>query len=233
MRLSSPSISAPLVLSGAGFKRLGPKYLAADDANRIIRGDLRPDLELPPWSQSFTICNADTDTLFATTSGPTAGSSALTFTDNAIADETIVIQGRTYTYKASVTTTADQILIGATKEDTATNTRNAINDNDIGGYGTDTTQNAHVWASVSGAVVTITAHVGGTAGNAFTTTETLTNGAFTGATLAGGLDNADVDSGIPVTIARPLEISYDGGNVPTLFIHCAAANTFTVLFHGA
>lgn len=230
--MRNPSISAPLVLSGAGFKRLGPKYLSGNDVSRAVRGDLRPDLELPSFSQAITICNADTDTLYVTTSGPTAASQVLTLTGVGIANETITIGTRVYTLKASVTTTADEILIGATSTATATNICNAINANGLGGYGTDTTQNTQVWASSSGAVVTVTAHVGGTAGNAIASTETLTAGSWGAATLLGGLDNADVDSGIPVTTTTPFTFHYDGDAVPTLFCHCAAANTFTVFFHG-
>ena len=102
------------------------------------------------------------------------------------AGETVVVGGRTYTFAATVTA-ADQVAIGANINAAAANLAAAINNGTFGG-----TPHAAVQASVSGAVVTITALVAGNEGNAITLTETGTNIAASGATLTGGSDDRDL-----------------------------------------
>lgn len=114
--------------------------------------------------------------------GATAGLQAagtLTFGANAAADETIAINGVTWTAKASSPSTA-QFLIGATKEDTATNLAAALN------ASANSSINIATY-SASAAAVTITYTNGGTDGNAYTLADS-SSGHITksGATLSGG-----------------------------------------------
>src|SRR5688572_33101810 len=120
VRLLSPAISSAITLAGAGFKRIGPKLLN-DNATAYLRGNLLQDFDLIP-GRAFTICNASresvagataTKILYVTTSGPTVATGTLTFTGLPVADETITIEARVYTFKATVGATADEIMIGA------------------------------------------------------------------------------------------------------------------------
>ena len=251
MKLLKPVSSSALAITGPGFKRLGPSTI--QDATAAWRGNLRPDLVFPSYSQSATICNArpesiveslalvagtgtsvpPTHILYVGSTGPTVATQPLTLTGIGIAAETMTIGTRVYTFRATVGATADEILVEATAAAQATTIRNAINVNGLGGYGSATTQNTQVWASSAAGVVTVTAFIGGTVGNAIATTETLTNGSWGAATLTGGLDDADVDAGVPVTILTPYTFDYSGDAVPTLFVNCAQTINFTVLFHGA
>lgn len=226
----NPSTSAAIAISAGGEVKIGPKFPT-------------PIFTLPSWGQSFTIHNPKgesisaappTHVVFCTTGGRTPATGTLTFTGVGTDTDTITIEGRSYTLKDSVASTADEILIGDTKEDTASNLAAAINCNTSvsGRYGTSTTVNAHVWASVSGAVVTVTALIGGTAGNALATTEASTACSWGGATLSGGLDDEDADGGRPITLLTPHTIQYDGDSIPTYYLHCAQAVDVTIELHG-
>lgn len=105
------------------------------------------------------------------------------------ADDTVTINGRAYTFKAAVAD-PDDVLIGATLAETATNLAAAVNS----GSG-DGAPNADVTASAAAAVVTLTARVAGDEGNAITLAkdaDTSANIAVSGATLSGGDDDPDV-----------------------------------------
>jgi hypothetical protein len=116
--------------------------------------------------------------------GATAGVQAtgtLTVTTNPDVDDTIAVNGVTFTFKAS-SASATQITIGATQTETAANMVTILN--------------ASVHASVSiatysssSAIVTITHDAGGADGNAFTLANS-SGGDITrsAATLAGGSD---------------------------------------------
>lgn len=114
--------------------------------------------------------------------------STYTLSANPAAADTITIGSKTYTYRASVSTTANEILIGGTPSATLDNVKSAINlDGNTAVYGSATTINADVRASTKTATTLfLVAKVGGTAGNSLATTKVGTNGSFTGATLAGG-----------------------------------------------
>lgn len=112
----------------------------------------------------------------------------LTVTGNAVAAETVVVGSKTYTWRATVAATANEVLVGATASASLDNLKSVINlDGNTAVYGTATTINADV--RVDGKTATtlfLIAKVGGTAGNSLTTTETMTLGSFGGATLSGG-----------------------------------------------
>ena len=105
------------------------------------------------------------------------------------ADETVTLGSTTYTFKAAVSTTANQVKLGSTDAETLGNLVKAINASGVAGtdYGSGTVANASVSAELTGATtVKVTALVAGTAGNSIASTETGTNLAFGGATLANG-----------------------------------------------
>jgi hypothetical protein len=125
----------------------------------------------------------------------------LTLNSNPSNNETATVNGKVYTFVNTLTGVDGQVKILATKELTAAAFAAAIN---LSGtpnaqYASATTLHPDVSARVSGAVVTVIARVGGTAGNSITTTETFSdaasiwNGATLGTTTAGAAES-DADS---------------------------------------
>lgn len=108
--------------------------------------------------------------------------------------ETVTINGAVITFIAAGTPTATQVLIGADTAATAANLAGRIN---------SAPDTYDVSASVAGNVVTLTANMVGTAGNAITLAEAVANVSFTlsGATLTGANAAEDVPSGNAVAIA--------------------------------
>ncbi len=129
------------------------------------------------------------------TSG-TKGTGTVTFSVAPPANnDTVVVQGRTYTFKTALTGVADEVLIGATFTTAAQNFKAAINHEAGEGtlYGAGTAPNIYVVASGAAAAITLTAIRIGTSGNV-TLTKVATNIAVSGATLTGGtnvLTNTD------------------------------------------
>lgn len=114
--------------------------------------------------------------------GQTAGTQAtgtLTAGANASNNETVAINGTTFTAKSSGPT-GNQFLIGATKEITMTNLAAVLNSSVVAGIALAT-------YTVNGAIITITYDAGGTDGNAYTLADS-SGGHITrsGATLSGG-----------------------------------------------
>ena len=128
----------------------------------------------------------------------TAAAQTLTLAANAGDTQTVVIQGQTYTFKTALTasTTANEVLIGASASASIDNLIAAINKAAGGGttYGSETVANASVTAAAgAGDTMVVTSRTKGTVGNAYTTTETLANGSWGAATLAGGADTSASD----------------------------------------
>lgn len=99
-----------------------------------------------------------------------------TFSGLPVANETIAVDGVTYTFKA-LSGGPTEITIGVDATATAANAATIIDAN-----------STTVDASSSSGTLTITAKDTGEAGNAITTTESATNVTVGGATLAGGVD---------------------------------------------
>lgn len=117
----------------------------------------------------------------------------LTFGSNPSANDTVTIDETTYKFVSALsdTPTANEVLIGAAKEDSAANLVAAINGAAGEGtlYGEGTVANEAVTATVAEAVVTVTAAEAGTAGNSIVFTESSTAITASGSgTLAGGVD---------------------------------------------
>lgn len=112
----------------------------------------------------------------------------LTLTGNAVAAETVVIGAVTYTWRASVGATANEVLVGASASASLDNLKSAVNaDGNTAVYGSATVANPGVGAGAKTATtLQLYAKAAGTGGNALASTETMTNGSFGGTTFASG-----------------------------------------------
>lgn len=147
-----------------------------------------------------------------------AATGTLTFGGEGVENETITIGTQTYVLRDTFYNDQDEIIIGATAEETAQRLADAINrgaqdDNDTV-VGAGTQANADVTATVVGSVIHLTAITAGAAGNSIVTTETSTQATFSAATLLGGQDAA---GNPPVWIPlEPNSYSDFGGQVATV-----------------
>lgn len=124
---------------------------------------------------------------------PVAASGVLTLTGNALNNETVTIDGVTYTFKTALSVgpaVAYEILIGAAATNTLDNLIAAMNSS--GGVGTTYSTGTLIHPTVSGAAgagdtMNATARAAGLSGNSIITTDTLTAGSWGDATLSGGL----------------------------------------------
>lgn len=152
-------------------------------------------------------------------------SGSLTITaSNAVNDETVTIGSRVYTWKTTLTGAANEVKIGTDEDVSRDNLIAAINAAAGAGtlYGTGTVAHANVAASSGGAgVVTVTAKAGGTGGNKYATTETMTNGSWGAATLTGGTGMSWTHLGVV-----PGEWIYIGGDLAAHKFTTAANNTY-------
>lgn len=144
----------------------------------------------PHGNQGSFSSDASTDSSgeVASTDIPNYANGTLTLAGNAVAAETVTLGAVTYTWRTSVTTTANEVLIGATASASLDNLKSAINlDGTSGVYGSATVVHPTVRAGTKTATTLfIVAKSGGTGGNSLASTETMTNGSFGGATLSGG-----------------------------------------------
>ena len=118
----------------------------------------------------------------------------LTLTGNASNNETVTIDSKTYTFQDTLTDTDGNVKIGANASDTIDNLIAAI----VLGAGSGTAYAASMTlhptvdaAAGAGDTMDLTAKSSGDSGNSLTTTETMTNGSFGGATLSGGSDGTN------------------------------------------
>lgn len=172
---------------------------------------------------------------------PIAATGILTLTGNAIAAETVTIGAKTYTWRAAVTTTANEVKIGATASDSIDNLIAAVTAGAGSGtvYGSATTVNLTASASAgAGDTMTVTALTAGTSGNSIVTTETMANGSFGGGTLSGGAvgastiiatrKSATILASAPVSYYSndaTLNISLDNGTCTGITTAASSANT--------
>ena len=114
------------------------------------------------------------------------------FISNAVAATTLAVGGTTYTFRAAVGATANEVLIGVDAEATLFNLHSAVNALSGGGtlYGSATVINANVASEqLPGAILRFTALVPGTAGNSIVFTTSVAGAIISGAGfLAGGLN---------------------------------------------
>lgn len=139
----------------------------------------------------------------------TAPTTTLTLSGNAVAAETITVGGVTYTFRAAVTNTVpNEIKIGAAATNTLDNIKDAINATaSVAVVGTDyssaTKRNPLVTAGAKNSTTVVITATDTNIGGSTATTETMTNGSFTGATMSAGTLGAAVvtDSGVRSTLA--------------------------------
>jgi hypothetical protein len=118
-----------------------------------------------------------------------AATGTLTLTANAGNTETVTIGTKTYTFQTVLTNVDGNVLIGATASDSLDNLIAAINLGAGSGtlYAAATTANGFVSAAAGvGDTMVVTAIKSGSFGNTIASTETLANGSWGAATLAGG-----------------------------------------------
>lgn len=135
--------------------------------------------------------------MFTTPSGGTtavAASGTFTFTGTHTDGQTITIGSTTYTLKTALSTAptvANEILRSSTNSTMVSRIVNAINGGSGSGtnYSVGTVANTQVSAVIATdtSAFTVTALATGTAGNSIATTDTVTNGAWSAATLLGGV----------------------------------------------
>lgn len=125
---------------------------------------------------------------------PTKASGTITVSGNPVADETFVVNGVTYTWKAAPTSRTEVKITTGDNTVMAAAIRDAINWYERDRY-TGKPSAPAVVATAAAGVVTVTAVVDGAAGNAITLTESCTNVAVNGAgTLTTGTDTGGVKS---------------------------------------
>lgn len=123
-----------------------------------------------------------------------AAQGLLTFTVNATTNDTVVVDGVTYTFKNPFVNSAGNVLIGATADDSINNLVAAINGDAGAGtlYGTATTPSSNGSALNRGlGQLEFDANTLGSAGNAIATTSSNGANTWSGATLSGGTDLPD------------------------------------------
>ena len=117
----------------------------------------------------------------------------LTLTGNAGNTETVVIDGKTYTFQTSLTNTNGNVFIGGNASASLDNLIAAINLQVGAGteYAAATTIHSTVTALASaGDTMIVTAKTAGIAGSSLTTTEGLGSGSWGGDTMSGGLSTS-------------------------------------------
>jgi len=120
----------------------------------------------------------------------------LTFTGQPLNTETVVIAGKTYTFQTALTNVDGNVLIGATTAASIANLQAAINLGAGAGttYAAAMTVNPEaVCTAITATTLVVKSAVAGAVGNRITTTETLTNASWGGATLASGSGRLDTD----------------------------------------
>jgi hypothetical protein len=121
----------------------------------------------------------------------TAGTRVITSSGVAQNNETVTIGSRTYTFKTALTasTTANEVLIGANAAASLQNLADAINGTGTAGtqYGSQTPVNEQVTATNDATTLTATVRDTAVTNADIATTETMTNWAWAGATITGGV----------------------------------------------
>lgn len=133
----------------------------------------------------------------------------LTMSGAALNTETVVVGGKTYTFQTTLTNVDGNVLIGADAEASMDNLYAAINLGAGAGtlYAAAMTRNNQVKATAETATTcVVTALQDGTVGNLIASTETLTNGAWGAALLAGG-----TGAGSTATVAELEALRNDSG----------------------
>jgi hypothetical protein len=194
--LAVSDIPAGTIVAGGSFLGFGI-YLFGDTTSLSplvvgLSGTVGTvSIGLPQWEANNLTTYEGNDSVRALGAGAVKATGTLTFTGQPADTETVVLGGTTYTYKTTLTATANQVKIGTTEAISIQNLRDAINALPGGAgttYGTGTTANVSASAkSVTATTLVAEALVSGTAGNSIASTETVTNASWGASTLAGGV----------------------------------------------
>jgi hypothetical protein len=174
---SACRVGQSVVVSGTGF---------------VASHKVQLDIGAPAFGGTEYSSDIDSDTIGSFGSGDIADHAIGTLTSdgtNVTAADTVTIDSHVYTFRASVTTTADEVKIGADAAATLANLKAAINGAAGGGttYGSATVAHATVTAGdITSTTLKVNAKTGGTAGNSLGTTESSTHLSWGGSVLAGG-----------------------------------------------
>lgn len=131
--------------------------------------------------------------------GGTKASGTITVTTQPTANDTIIVNGSTITFKSSLTGAAGEVLIGAAAANTAANLAAALN--------ASTDPNVAVAQySAATSTVTVTYNTFGTAGNSFTLAAGTAGAKVTlsGATLTGGVEPTSASISVPTGLGANL-----------------------------
>lgn len=152
--------------------------------------------------------------------------SVLTSTQNYANNETVVIGGKTYTFKTALTPTANEVLVGSDEATSIANLVAAITGGAGSGtaYAASTVTHTQVTAVGGTHIVSLSSILVGTAGNAVATTTTAAHATFTGSTLAGGIDISALKLGRAVTFKS----LFTAGVYSAAIIASAGVNYVTV-----
>ena len=210
-RLSGANDSMILRLDVEGLREITTVTCGADTAGSLDGDYIEirelADAKVWPW---FNMARKSSQTL--------------TLTANAGNNETVVIGAKTYTFKTTLTPAANEILIGAAATDSIDNLIAAVNlAAGIGTlYGTGTTINADCAAEAgAGDTLIVRAITAGTAGNSVATTETMANGSWGAATLAGGTASSTAPT--PPATERLVQVNITEGATATAVATALAA----------
>lgn len=171
-------VGDPVVISGTGFL-----------ADTVVT------VSIPETGESFEVVS---DAAGGISSDDLADRAIATLTSdgtNVTAADTVTIGAVTYTFRASVTTTANEVLIGADAATSLANLKKAINLSGTGGteYGSLTVIHPTVTAAaLTATTLRLYAKTAGTGGNSLTSTEASTHLSFGGAVFAGGAASTGV-----------------------------------------
>jgi hypothetical protein len=169
-------VGTPVVVSGAGF--LPATKLSINLFKTGHDADFGFDID------------SDAEGGFSGTDEANAAQATLTSdATNVSVDDTVTIGAVTYTFKASPTTVANQVKIGASASATLDNLKAAINLTGTPGtdYGSNTVIHPTVYASTKTATTLLLfAKAEGTGGNSLASTEGSTHLSFGAGTFAGG-----------------------------------------------
>lgn len=211
---------ALFVVSGTSLYRLN-KDMTLQPITGTVAGEGSP--VMCATATHLFICDGtalqyyDGDEVFAT--------SVLTLTANPTNGETVTIGADVYTFVSALTGGGGapyEVLIGANASASIDNLIAAINAGAGAGtlYGDGTPESTYVGASAgAGDTMDVTAVLGGAAANSIATTETLANGSWTGATLAGGVN------GTLTAIATPDNVGIVSIDILAQQVLCVVSNS--------
>lgn len=161
----------------------------------------------------------------------TAAFGTLTFAGQPLDTETVTLNGKVYTFQDTLTNVDGHVKIGA---DVATSIGNFVAAVTLAAgsgtkYAAATTAHATMTVQSSTATtIVFAALTAGSAGNALTTTETLTNGSFATVTLAQGADGATIDAlGEELVTLLNASLGTDGAAHVTHAAYVASTHTLT------